>query len=90
MGFDMIEFERLADCKGSNKFGCCVSCGAHDRNTVSRIRFMDDLNQGTSVCLCDRCIDELVKTLMVDKIKYEISDIIDSFAIIENQNREDR
>ena len=60
----MIEITRLNECKGGNRFGSCLSCGAYSKNDKSliRIKFMTE-RQGTSVCLCSKCANTLFNAL---------------------------
>lgn len=60
----MIEITKLNECKGGDRFGSCLSCGAYSTNDKSliRIKFMTE-RQGTSVCLCSKCVNVLFNTL---------------------------
>ena len=60
----MIEITRLNECKGGNRFGSCLSCGAfsNDDKSLIRIKFMTE-RQGTSVCLCSKCANALFNAL---------------------------
>lgn len=59
----MVEIERLADCKGSNRFGSCSSCGSYeDLNNLLRIKCTRD-KQGVSIVLCNECIEQLKRLL---------------------------
>ena len=60
----MIEITRLNECKGSNRFGSCLSCGAFSKadKSLIRIKFMTE-RQGTSVCLCSKCANMLCDAL---------------------------
>lgn len=59
----MIKIERLANCKGSDKFGSCSSCGSYeDKNKLLRIKCIDE-GQGVSVVLCNECIKQLKRLL---------------------------
>lgn len=59
----MIKIERLADCKGSDKFGSCSSCGSYkDKNKLFRIKCINE-GQGISIVLCSECIEQLKRLL---------------------------
>lgn len=57
----MIEIKRLVDCKGAEVFGSCQSCCKPDTEDteMKRITIRTYLGQGTSVCLCSECLEEL-------------------------------
>jgi hypothetical protein len=60
----MIEVKYLQDCRGADKHGTCMGCGKfskEDPNMV-RVSFKHDIGgiaQGVTVCLCNRCREEL-------------------------------
>lgn len=60
----MIEITKLNECKGGNRFGSCLSCGAFSTEDKSliRIKFVTE-RQGTSVCLCSKCANVLLNVL---------------------------
>ena len=60
----MIEITRLNECKGGDRFGSCLLCGAYSKNDKSliRIKFTTE-RQGMSVCLCSKCANVLLNTL---------------------------
>lgn len=57
----MIEVKRLSLCKGGNRFGSCNSCGKNsDEDDLMRITFITNLGQGTSIVLCEDCINAML------------------------------
>lgn len=61
----MIEINSLSEYKNSDRFGSCSSCGieVNKSRQMYRITFRTESGGGTSVCLCNRCTEELLKKL---------------------------
>mgnify|MGYP003322460865 CR=1 FL=1 len=72
----MIKVTRLKECKGSNKFGTCNSCGVGSDidDTLIRITTMTDNRQGTSMCLCEKC----KQLLLVELLSSQLEDNLDN------------
>lgn len=59
----MIEVIQLKDCKGSDRYGSCISCGKYADNTFYRLKFYMQYG-GTSIVLCSDCFEELTEMLV--------------------------
>ncbi len=62
----MISVTYLADCKGAEKFGTCVSCGKDSKDDPQMVRVTYSYHEGrcrTSTCLCDECRHLLFKKI---------------------------
>lgn len=57
----MIKVRKLSEQKGGESYGTCNSCSAFssENATLVRITFTTDYGQGTSICLCEKCLTEL-------------------------------
>lgn len=52
----MIKLIKLKECKGAERYGCCIQCSDRSSEVYNLVRIKFD---GISVTLCPDCLQEL-------------------------------